>query len=209
MTAVPAVAAGRRPMGGQQVAVALLLPIALINVVGFMLPIFNLARYSFQPGDGGRGDRERPDAPELDRASQRPVLSAADPELGLRLARGHALCTRPVLSDRALSPPRLGQLADLPHRARDLAAPDLGGGAHLRLDRDPRRGGAGRLGDPGPGPHAAAAHVQHQRRLHRPDRDPDALYDPRPSRGVRAARSARRGRPRARSAPPPGRASGA
>lgn len=57
MTAVPAVAAGRRPMGGQQVAVALLLPIALINVVGFMLPIFNLARYSFNRATVGGGSR--------------------------------------------------------------------------------------------------------------------------------------------------------
>ncbi|RAZ84929.1 ABC transporter permease [Cereibacter johrii] len=55
MTAVPAVSAGRRPMGGQQVAVALLLPIALINVVGFMLPIFNLARYSFNRATVGGG----------------------------------------------------------------------------------------------------------------------------------------------------------
>lgn len=44
----------RKGMGTGQLAVMLLLPIALVNTIGFILPILNLARYSFnRSGVGG------------------------------------------------------------------------------------------------------------------------------------------------------------
>lgn len=63
MSAAEAPAAGTRPgagaaLGPSQAAALLLLPIALVNAVGFILPILNLARMSFfeaLPG-GGIGD---------------------------------------------------------------------------------------------------------------------------------------------------------
>ncbi|GGO37341.1 polyamine ABC transporter permease [Gemmobacter aquaticus] len=55
MTTAIALTRSRRRFSDHQVAIALLLPIALINVVGFMLPIFNLARFSFNRATTGGG----------------------------------------------------------------------------------------------------------------------------------------------------------
>jgi ABC-type spermidine/putrescine transport system, permease component I len=45
----------KRELSAGQLAVVLLLPIALVNVVGFILPILNLARYSFNRARIGGG----------------------------------------------------------------------------------------------------------------------------------------------------------
>ncbi|MFC7704484.1 ABC transporter permease [Plastorhodobacter daqingensis] len=50
-----AVAAPRRPLRAGEVAVLLLLPIALVNAMGFIIPVLNLARYSFNRARVGGG----------------------------------------------------------------------------------------------------------------------------------------------------------
>ena len=61
MTAIPAPAVPTVPrlaLGRTGTAVALLLPIAIINVIGFILPVLNLARMSFNEALAGGGVRE-------------------------------------------------------------------------------------------------------------------------------------------------------
>lgn len=61
MTAIPAPAVPTVPrlaVGRTGTAAALLLPIAIINVIGFILPVLNLARMSFNEALAGGGVRE-------------------------------------------------------------------------------------------------------------------------------------------------------
>lgn len=61
MTAIPAPAVPTVPrlaLGRTGTAAALLLPIAIINVIGFILPVLNLARMSFNEALAGGGVRE-------------------------------------------------------------------------------------------------------------------------------------------------------
>ncbi|MGQ3293453.1 MAG: ABC transporter permease, partial [Shinella sp.] len=55
MSAVPALPRPARQWRDGELAVLLLLPIALINAVGFILPVLNLARYSFNKSRIGGG----------------------------------------------------------------------------------------------------------------------------------------------------------
>jgi putative spermidine/putrescine transport system permease protein len=55
MSAVPALPRPARQLRDGELAVLLLLPIALINAVGFILPVLNLARYSFNKSRIGGG----------------------------------------------------------------------------------------------------------------------------------------------------------
>ncbi|MBF9232312.1 ABC transporter permease [Microvirga sp. BT350] len=57
-TAHPAPAMPRLALGRTGTAVALLLPIALINAIGFVLPVLNLLRMSFNEALAGGGVRE-------------------------------------------------------------------------------------------------------------------------------------------------------
>ena len=58
VVAAPAVAVDDRQGKGFGVAVGLLLPIALVNAVGFIVPVLNLARISFNEALPGGGIRE-------------------------------------------------------------------------------------------------------------------------------------------------------
>jgi hypothetical protein len=61
MTAIAAPTAPAAPrfvLGRTRTAVALLLPIALINAIGFILPVLNLLRMSFNEALAGGGVRE-------------------------------------------------------------------------------------------------------------------------------------------------------
>ena len=55
MSAEAATAPQRREWRSGELAVILLLPIALVNAVGFILPVLNLGRYSFNRARIGGG----------------------------------------------------------------------------------------------------------------------------------------------------------